>query len=524
MKSHDLIQGTPEWHQHRNGHYNASDAPAMMGVSTYETRDECLTRYLIGATTEINSFQRALFDKGHLYEAAARPIAEKLIGEDLFPCTGSKVVDGFKLSASFDGLTLLDDTNWEHKMINEKLRGVKAVAQLDEMYKIQMDQQMLVSGAAKTLFMASNGTEDDMVHFWYKSAKNRQQAIVAGWKQFEKDLANHVPPQTKPAAIAGALQQLPALSIMISGKVDSSNLVEYQSSALAYIDAINTELKTDQDFADAEANVKFCKQAEDDLKHAKAAAISSTADIDTLMKAADYLMDQVRQKRLTLERLVKSEKESRRSEISTSAIVAFRKHCDELDTEFKGVKLPELIRGHNFYECMKNKRTIESLQNAINTELATAKIAADQAAKVIRVNLNTLTALTGGAYDHLFKDLTTVISKDRDDFEAMVNVRIHDERKRIKLAAENLAMKEQNPVTEPAEMDIVERFAASEKFQAPDTFETRHPRTSISSVTGFDGWWDEFGKHFEWDNSKDEATNVERLSRIAWSAVEVDPF
>ena len=334
---------------------------------------------------------------------------------------------------------------------------------------------------------------------------------------------------------------------MISGSVDSSNLAEYQNSAIAYIDAINTELKTDQDFADAEANVKFCKQAEDDLKHAKAAAISSTADIDTLMKAADYLQDQVRQKRLTLEKLVKSEKEARRSEISTSAIVAFRKHCDELDSEFKGVKLPELIRGHNFYECMKNKRTVESLQNAINTELATAKIAADQAAKVIRVNLNTLAALTAGEYDHLFKDLTNVISKERDDFEAMVSVRITDERKRIKLAAEDVAMKQrladeqaaresatQDPVIEPNES-----FVASADFQAPEprgplgdngpvpqpeTFETRHPRTPVSNVTGFDGWWDEFGKHFEWDDSKDEATNVERLSRAARSRARRCPW
>ena len=94
----------------------------MMGVSIYETRDQCLTRYLIGgAMEEVSSFQQSLFDKGHRYEAAARPIAEKIIGEELFPCTGSMTFEGMKLSASFDGLTLLDDVNWEHKMINEKL-------------------------------------------------------------------------------------------------------------------------------------------------------------------------------------------------------------------------------------------------------------------------------------------------------------------------------------------------------------------------------------------------------------------
>ena len=33
MKTIKLIQGTPEWNAHRAQHWNASDAPAMMGVS-----------------------------------------------------------------------------------------------------------------------------------------------------------------------------------------------------------------------------------------------------------------------------------------------------------------------------------------------------------------------------------------------------------------------------------------------------------------------------------------------------------
>ena len=33
MITHDLIQGSPEWHAHRAAHFNASDTPAMMGVS-----------------------------------------------------------------------------------------------------------------------------------------------------------------------------------------------------------------------------------------------------------------------------------------------------------------------------------------------------------------------------------------------------------------------------------------------------------------------------------------------------------
>ena len=48
MTFHDFAQGTPEWHQHRATHFNASDAPAMMGVSPYMTRTELLTRMKTG--------------------------------------------------------------------------------------------------------------------------------------------------------------------------------------------------------------------------------------------------------------------------------------------------------------------------------------------------------------------------------------------------------------------------------------------------------------------------------------------
>jgi len=40
MKTVDLIQGTDSWIQHRAQHWNASDAPAMLGVSPYKSRAE----------------------------------------------------------------------------------------------------------------------------------------------------------------------------------------------------------------------------------------------------------------------------------------------------------------------------------------------------------------------------------------------------------------------------------------------------------------------------------------------------
>ena len=33
MQVHTLIQGSPEWAAYRREHFNASDAPAMLGIS-----------------------------------------------------------------------------------------------------------------------------------------------------------------------------------------------------------------------------------------------------------------------------------------------------------------------------------------------------------------------------------------------------------------------------------------------------------------------------------------------------------
>lgn len=54
MKTHDLIQGTPEWLAYRAGHFNASDAPAMMGCSPYKTRAELLREVHTGIAPDVD--------------------------------------------------------------------------------------------------------------------------------------------------------------------------------------------------------------------------------------------------------------------------------------------------------------------------------------------------------------------------------------------------------------------------------------------------------------------------------------
>ncbi|MFN3078064.1 MAG: YqaJ viral recombinase family protein [Alphaproteobacteria bacterium] len=88
MQIHELTQGSPEWHAFRREHFNASDAPAMMGVSPYKTRTELLDEYKSGITKEFDAATQKRLDLGHAFEALARPIAEAEYGEEFFPVVG----------------------------------------------------------------------------------------------------------------------------------------------------------------------------------------------------------------------------------------------------------------------------------------------------------------------------------------------------------------------------------------------------------------------------------------------------
>jgi putative phage-type endonuclease len=136
MNIHNLVQGTPEWHAYRDTKFNASDAPAMMNCSPSKTRTQLLNERKTGLTPEVDAYTQRIFNDGHRYEESARTLAEKILGEDLFPVTGSIG----ELSASFDGLTMDESIVFEHKTINDKLRFVNSAEELPLHYRVQMEQ------------------------------------------------------------------------------------------------------------------------------------------------------------------------------------------------------------------------------------------------------------------------------------------------------------------------------------------------------------------------------------------------
>jgi putative phage-type endonuclease len=426
MKIHSLIQGSPEWLAYRTQHFNASDAPAMLGVSPYKTRAALLREMHSGVAPAVDIGTQKRYDNGHRAEALARPLAEEFIGQELYPVTGSEG----RLSASFDGLTLDESEALEHKALNIELRRAiqdeDSGPQLPIYHRVQMEQQLLISGARRVLFMASEWADEDTLveerHCWYYPDPKLRRQIVEGWAQFERDLAAYVlPDAAEPPAVGKAPETLPALRIEVTGEVTASNLAEFKQTALAAISSVNRNLVTDQDFADADKAIKWCGDVESRLAAAKEHALSQTASIDALFKALDDIAAESKRVRLDLTKVV----DRRKLEVREQAIVHARRaldaHIATLNAEIAPMRLPGVAA--DFAGAIKGKRTVASMQDALDGVLSVAKIAAEADARAIRANLAAFKERAAGL-EFLFADLGDIVHKAADDFILLVQARI----------------------------------------------------------------------------------------------------
>jgi len=458
MRILSLVQGTPEWYRHRATHWNASDAPAMLGVSSYRTRTQLLDERASGIAPAIDAATQQRFDEGHRFEALARPIAEKIIGDDLYPVIG--VPDDMlsalhaRLSASFDGLTLDESTAWEHKRLNQTLRAVLSMEgctgeNLPEEYQVQMEQQAMIANAERVLFMASDWNGDDLVeelHCWYTPNPELRARIVAGWEQFEQDLAGYTPAQAaSPKPIGSAPETLPTLRVEAQGMVTFSNLAEFRGNAMAVLGSINRDLQTDEDFADAETTVKWCKGVEDRLDAAKANVLAQMQSVDEVCRTIDSVSAETRKVRLELDRLVKTEKEHRRAELVANGVAAVRAHYDSINAMSgeHALGIPPTLTS-DIGAAIKGKKSLTSMRDAIDSAVAAAKIDASQRADRIRANVAVLDEFKEHA--HLFADRVMLcVTKSPEDLRNLAAARVaeHQKREAVRLEAERTRIRKE---------------------------------------------------------------------------------
>lgn len=500
MKTHDFQQGSPEWHAHRATHFNASDAPAMMGCSPYMNRTELMTRLKTGISAEVDTATQRRFDDGHRFEALARPLAEAIVGEDLYPVTGS----AGNLSASFDGLTLMEDTAFEHKTLNDGLRYTPWDEgngdHLPLLYRVQMEQQLMVSGAERVLFMASAWNGDTLLeerHCWYSSDSALRAQIAAGWKLFAEELPTFEPAAVVEKAVARPVETLPAVSIRMEGQLAvRTNLPAFGTALRDFIGRMVEKPSTDQEFADAEAECKALKRAEEALDAGETNALAELADVDAFRRMKADLHALARSTRLAREKLVSAEKENRKGAIVAGAIAAFRDHITALNTRLGKPYMPTVPA--DFGGAVKGMKSLSSMEDKVSTELARAKIAANEVADRIDANLKHLTE-KASAHKFLFADAATIVLKAADDLQALVSSRIgeHDRAEAARLEAQREQIRAEEAAKLQREADAQRQQAAQveaerirreqvEKLQAERIHAEEVARVAAEAQAGID--------------------------------------
>ncbi|HEY3181187.1 MAG TPA: YqaJ viral recombinase family protein [Casimicrobiaceae bacterium] len=186
-----LMQGSPEWHEHRRKHRNASETPVVLGVSPWQTPYQ-LWQYKLGLVEpEVTSAMH----RGTELEPTARAAYEALTGLVMQPL----VLVGGEYSVSLDGLTLCGDRILEIKCPmrgrDSTLWKTVEAGRLPEHYQWQVQHQLMVTKAEVAAVFVFDGAEGIQLevapdpHAWPQ--------IHAAWDAFMRCISEaQAPPLT----------------------------------------------------------------------------------------------------------------------------------------------------------------------------------------------------------------------------------------------------------------------------------------------------------------------------------------
>lgn len=187
-----LIQGSTEWHEWRKKGIGASDTPAVMGVSPWSTPH----RVWLEKTGRKKSFEgNFVTNKGSEKESKARALYELVSLENMQDACGTHPKYDF-IRASFDGVTNDGKKILEIKVPSEEVRVDAAEGKIPIYYKIQIQQQLLVSGADQCDFFTYNPKTDSYEIVEVKPDLKMQAEIIVALETFWN---NHVLKDIPPA-------------------------------------------------------------------------------------------------------------------------------------------------------------------------------------------------------------------------------------------------------------------------------------------------------------------------------------
>lgn len=415
----DLVQGTPEWIAYRMGKFNASEAAIMLGI--IPGIDRLVAEKVTGVTQEPSPELQRVFALGHKSERLARPVAEELLGEELYP----EVYEMGNLSCSLDGITLDGKVIWEHKLLNEEIKQALMVGIVLPKYMPQIQQCLFITSAEYCLFMASTDGTDAMSTKVYPDEAWFER-ILKGWDRFEGLMQDYKPEFEPTKAIA--VRELPDFDIRITGASVLSNLQECKSRLIAQINQINKDLRTDEDFASASDDVKWLKGVEQSIADAKKLALAKTEQLDLLFKMLDQMSNQARNLRLELDKLVTQQKEVLR----WNALKECKDAVDDMYREYDQVLYPLTFPRvpDKFSAAIHGKKSIRIVNEALERELSEHKDKLESQFQNCIANRMTFEALPD-QHKLYFTDLQANIAFAPEFFDWYVKCRIAEHTPKI---------------------------------------------------------------------------------------------
>lgn len=157
-----------------------------------------------------------------------------------------------------------------------------------------------------------------------------------------------------------ATQQL-ALSIQARGEIISSNFPEFAEMVRDHLATFNRDLKSDEDFDQADKDAKAIASAEATLKAAKEKALADAVQLNQLFEQIDSLTGELATARLDLQKQIARRKEEVKAELVEEFLALF--DIDPMDAR-KHYAKPLL-------DATKSKRTIDSMRAAMKALVTT---------------------------------------------------------------------------------------------------------------------------------------------------------
>jgi len=384
METFNLVQGTEEWLAFRAENCPASEYPAVCNKSKFTSRTDLMMQRKYNIQPVFSDFMKEKMREGHRAEAAFLKVLENITGDSFYPVTGR--LEGTKLTASFDGLNMDNSVGYEHKLYNKTLLAAihAALANRDqeaipETYRLQLDQQLLVSRADFIYFCCSDGTEENSVIFKYYPDPDRLAAIAPAWEQYLKDEAAYMPEDVL-EVVQSEVKGFPVVKYEVKNTSVVSNidlcLEQIRKRAAVEIDR---PLETDQDYADKEQINKAVKKARADMKALVSdvkAEFSSLAEFESSAAEIDKTLQKMQS---SGEKQVKAAKDEKKDLIIRAALLDLTEYASEVSSELD-CNVVDHVDIPDFYGAIKNKKTLASIQNAVDSLVAEMKIIYQKAA------------------------------------------------------------------------------------------------------------------------------------------------